>query len=502
MKTMKKFFALAIFTLILAFFSDSMAQTRYQSAKTIALGGGGAAFLTDYEALFVNPANLYHRRKNTFITIGGLVNLNLQTGGPLLNASAYNKYFTGGNTISLNQLENEVVPAFFDGDESKSIGLNVDVIPLGFSFGNDSWALAGALRSRVLTDTRLNGGMMSVLGGFNEELFGGAGRAINFGQDAVAFGEFSVGFAMPVFSMQMDNGLHRLTVGAAPKLLFGVNYTSINFQSTLQVVGGQEIRHNIDYEISVIGGAAEGFDRFLADRARVDSIRFTDLLDGDYLDNASDNIAGPNNGTGFGLDIGLTYEWFPSFNKDMKFTGAFSLTDFGSINFNKNAGVYGAAGEFLFTGVDYDTDRIDSEFNGEFDNYLEYVIKDSLADGSYGNIQKRGSSFLYSLPTMLNVGFMFNWKNLTVLTDFGKNFTNSGLTSSALFMSTGLEYKVLSFLPIRLGTRFGGATSSAYSFGTGLEFKNYEFTLGLIATPKTNSGFMLGAGLSTFTLRF
>ncbi|TNE72870.1 hypothetical protein EP331_06280 [bacterium] len=502
MNSLKKISSIvSILILGLVFYQSTEAQTRYQSAKTMAFGGGGIAYLGDYEALFTNPANIFHRRKNTFMTIGGLVNLNLQAGGPLVNINAYNNYFTTGNRITLNQLDDEVIPTFFGDDDYRSIGVNLDVIPLGFSYGNDSWAIAMATRARVITDSQVNGGLMALMGGFNEQLFG-MGRDVNFRQDAVGFAEVSAGFAMPVFSMEMDNGLHRLTVGVAPKMLLGIHYSSIKFNSTLKVIDGVEIRHNIDYSISTVGGAAEGIERFINDRAAIDTLKFVDLFDGDYLDNASDNIASPTNGTGFGLDLGLTYEWYPSFNKDMKLTGAFSITDIGSIDFKTNAGTYAAAGEFLYSGFNYNSDRIKNEFNRKFGDYLEYVISDSLAENSYGNIQKTGSGFSYNLPTMMNFGFMLNWKSLTVMTDFGKNFYTGGLSSSSLYMSTGLEYRVFSFWPIRLGTRFGGASSAAYSFGTGLEFKNYEFTLGAILTPKTESGLMLGLGLSTFTLRF
>ena len=478
---------------------DSDAQSRFQSTKTLALGGGGIAYTSDYNAL--NPANIYKRRKNTFMTIGGLMNFNTQAGGSLLNITSYNKYLTGGTNYSVTDFRDKVIPSFFDGDESKDVNVQVDLIPLGFSYGNESWAIAGAVRTRVFSETSMNSGAMRLMAGMNEDMFG-TPTAVNFGQSALAMGSFSLGFAMPVLTLNNGLGNHRLIAGIAPKVLFGVNYTSFELNSTVQVKNGEFIKHTIDYELYASGGVATGLDRFIADKGQL-NLKFTDLFDDQYayLDKPEEGAAGLN-GNGFGLDFGLTYEYLPSFNKDLKITASFSVTDIGTLNFSKDAGIYGAQGVFNFSGVDFDQDRIDNEFDGDFNKYLEFVIQDSLAESGYGNIQKRASSYSKSLPTMYNFGFMTEWKFITWVGGFAKGVDEFGLNSTNMIYSTGLELNPLGFLPLRVGIRSGGSTSTIYSFGTGLEFKNYEFSLAVVGTSTSESGFLVGAALSGFTLRF
>lgn len=466
MKSMFNFFKTVLFGLTLLVISTEFveAQSRFQNTKSLGLGGTGVAFVNDYDALFVNPANIYHRRAKTFMTIGGFLNFNVQAGGPLANLTAYNQYLTTGVTYTSNEFNNKVIPAFFDTDANKSIGVQFDYVPLGFSYGNSDWAIAGAFRTRVISDTYMSKGALMLYGGMNEEAFGEP-TAVNLGQSALAMGEFSLGFAMPVFELEAENGKHRVTAGIAPKLLIGVNYTSFDMNSTLQVKNGEFIKHNIDYQVQGIGGLTEGLDRFIADRQTIDTLKFVDLFGSEstYLDKAGDGAAGVNS-TGFGLDLGITYEWFPSFMDDLKLVGAFSITDIGTLEFSQNAGVYGASGEFYFDGIFVDQDRINNEFDGKFGKYFNYVISDSLAEGSYGNFQKRGTSYSKSLPTMFNFGFMAQWKNMLISTDFGRGFDDFGVNSQNYYISTGLEYNIdmipfVPTIPIRLGYRTGDRKS-------------------------------------------
>lgn len=493
---MKKLSLLLIAACVsVVFINDSFAQSRYQSTKTLALGGAGTAYMNGFEALFINPANIFHKQKGTAITIG-IAPFNTQVGGPLVNMTTYNDYFTGGKSYTLSQLKTDVAPAFFDGENSNSLAFQFDVVPLGFSYGNNKWAIAGAARARIINDTQLNSGWMLLMGGINEELFG-TPVAMNMSVEALALSEFSVGFAMPVFKMDTENGFHRLTVGVAPKYLMAISYAKIDLQSTMQVVNGSYMSHNINYTLKTNGGVNDGLRNYIADKQAGNAL-FEDLPD--YIENATDNIASPQNGSGFGFDLGLTYEWKPSFNKDLKLVAAFSVTDIGKVTFDKNAGIFRASGDFRFDGLDYNSDRIKNEFNDDAQAYFEYVLKDSLAINSYGNIQEIGSNFTRSLPTMMNFGLLAKWKYFTYTMDIGKGLNDFGINSTNMSFSNGLEAKFW-FFPIRVGYRMGGFSSNAVTFGTGIEFRNYEFSLGTLYTPTSENGFKLGIALSTFTIR-
>ena len=95
---MIKRFAIVTATLM-AFSLPAMGQM-FQGSWNMALGGGGVTYVSDYDALFVNPANLMLRdKKNTFVI--GFGNVNASGGGPLANINAYNQYFTKGDTLSI-----------------------------------------------------------------------------------------------------------------------------------------------------------------------------------------------------------------------------------------------------------------------------------------------------------------------------------------------------------------------------------------------------------------
>jgi len=162
--------------------------------------------------------------------------------------------------------------------------------------------------------------------------------------------------------------------------------------------------------------------------------------------------------------------------------------------------VFGANGEFRFDGLDYDTDRIDAEFDGDFKNYFEYIMKDSLANAGYGDLQERGTMFSRSLPTMANIGLAVNWKNITYVLDIGKGFNDFGVNSTSMVFSNGVEAK-FGFFPIRAGFRTGGYAGSSVTFGTGLEFRNYEFNFGALYTPSSSNGFKLGLAFSSLIIR-
>jgi hypothetical protein len=508
---MKKLIILIAFCV--AGWLPAQSQSYFQSPKNIGLGGGGVTYMQDYRTNFVNPANLSLSdtdSKWVFNLPFLIPSISAQAGGSLLKVSAFNDYFTTGLTIDNTMLENEVLPAFFDDDDQKfTTQLNIMLFGISYRsdklFGLEEVGLSLAGRTRVLVNGQANEGMARLLlGGANEKLFGET-RDVNFNVTTTAFSEISLGYSMKAYEFEFMNAENKIYAGIAPKMLISNAYMGADIQSQLQVRKGEFIRHTMDYTIDATGGLVDGLNQYIADREQYpDSSMFTLFENGEYFDSASDGVADIN-GMGFGLDFGVTYQFNP-YDEKYKLAASLSITDIGSANFNSGASTFNSNGTFFFDGLDYDTDRIDNEFDGVFGDYAEFVLKDSLADEGYGNLTEQNSSFTQALPTSLNFGvrgdYEFNNSISTMATlDYVQGFNTEGINTTKPIFILGNEWKLWGFWPIRWGARFGGSTSSALSFGTGLEFKHVEFSFGTIGSISTDSGFRGGVAVGGFIIK-
>lgn len=508
---MKKLIILIAFCV--AGWLPAQAQSYFQTPKNIGLGGGGVTYLEDYRTNFVNPANLSLSDKdNSWVfNLPFLVpSISAQAGGPLLKVSAYNDYFTTGLTIDNTLLQNEVLPAFFD-DGDQKFSTQLDIMLFGVSyrtdklFGLEEVGISLAARSRVFVDSEVSEGMgRLLLGGANETLFGEE-RDVDFSVTTAAFSEISLGYSMKAYEFEFMNAENNIYAGIAPKLLISNAYMGADVQSQLQVRKGEFIRHTMDYTIDATGGLVDGLNQYIADRQQYpDSSMFTLFENGEYFDNADDGVADVN-GMGMGLDLGVTYQFNPH-DADYKLAASLSITDIGSASFSSGASSFNSQGTFFFEGVEYDTDRIDNEFDGEFGDYVEFILKDSLADEGYGNLTQESSSFSRALPTSLNFGIrgdykIASWVTTMATIDYVQGFNSVGINSTKPIFIIGNEWKLWNFWPIRFGTRLGGNTSAALSFGTGLEFKHVEFSFGTIGSISTDSGFRGGVAVGGFIIK-
>lgn len=497
---MTKFYQILFISLLLAV-PNVLGQSYFMSSKNLALGGGGVTYIEDYRSLFINPANLSLSSVNKNWAIGGLINLNVQTGGPLLNLSAWNKYFTKGDTYNLEQLKNDVLPDYFDGGSNRNLAVRLDYLPLGISYRRSNFSMGLAMRTRALANIETNKGMaMLAIGGVNEELFAEP-EPINLNIQSVGFSEISIGYSQKVLDMSDDYTQRYLFAGIAPKVITGIVIGDISLKSKLEVKSGEYIKHDVEYTILASGGLYDGLNNYIDDRNSMpDSTIFSDLLAGDYTKDAADGIIGTT-GMGFGLDLGVTYIINPIY-QDFLMRISASVTDIGSIPINNKIGTFKSKGTFLFEGVDYDTKRIDEEFDGEFEKYFNFVIRDSLGALSYGNIEKTGTkSVIIQLPTSLNLGTSIQFKKTMYSLDITKGLNNVGLNSRSLIFALGAEWRPLNSFPLRTGVRTGGKTPTTLSFGTGLEFNSFEFSFAAMGSTG-NGGIYFGIALGGLVVRF
>tara|TARA_R110002124_G_C8962496_1_gene514210 strand:- start:538 stop:2064 length:1527 start_codon:yes stop_codon:yes gene_type:complete len=508
---MKKVLSISLFVILLTSL-EAFSQSRHYDSRSLGMGGGGTAYIDGYHANFINPANLMinstnKRPKRSLGIIGGI---GIRTGGTLVNLDVYDKYFTKGltleNSVENGQLAENMLTELFGGTNSnltRESSTTVSLVPFGFSSRGKKSAFSLASRVRVTEDFNINRGFAEVgIYGIDPAQLDDV-TPIDFSFETVAFSEISIGYSRELLSL--PNFLFakntKLYVGIAPKYLIGVQRTSLDFNSDLEIqraAGSQyasNIIHTFDYRLNTMGALAQDLRKFEAAYDQDNTVAL-----GDYVDDPG--AYATVNATGFGLDLGATLEMDISgipiidgiLGKKKTLRVSMALTDLGALNFDDTPTAIGASGKFNFSGAGNDDDP------GDFYNDLA----DSLQNEVYGNFDASDiDGFKYKLPAMYNLGASLVLGKLTTSVDYGFGFNNSGTNSKRSTLNLGMEYRFLGMIPIRFGTRIGGYSSAVYSAGAGIDLNFFELSAGLsVVGNDTKNGGSVAAALSGLVFRF
>jgi hypothetical protein len=193
-------------------------------------------------------------------------------------------------------------------------------------------------------------------------------------------------------------------------------------------------------------------------------------------------------GTGFGLDLGMAADW-----NGVLVT--MSVTDIGSIDWTGNLS------ESFAT------------YSGKITDPFSEATQDSIRDALKGETGP-GTPFSTTLPTKLRIGFAFLSDSVRVLSalpkrlllafDYTQGFTSTLNNTTSPRFSLGIEYRPISFLPLRTGISVGGGTNVRWAAGFGLDFIYASLDLGMenvlpLFDPSGYDMLSVGAGL-TFRL--
>ncbi|REL38155.1 hypothetical protein DYD21_05975 [Rhodohalobacter sp. SW132] len=510
-------FFISAVLILAAGINSAEAQSRHLTAQNIGLGGGGTAYQDLYHANFINPANLMinhsNRPKVSFGLAGGIYT---NAGGNLVNITTYNDYLTNGRVIE-GTVADQMLDQWFgtQSTDMRSANIDVGIVPVGFAYRSDSWSLSGASRVRVLGSSGYSRGFADlVFRGLDSDYFNEA-RAVNMNQEFLVYNEISVGYATTVLQRDRMFGFAenvRLHVGAAPKLVMGVNYTRFNLNSTLRIQEATsetnaQINHDFRYTIETAGELSDQLEEYNTLRESGAEPEF-----GDFIEPTGSDFTGIK-GTSLGLDLGLTLEMdidnlsifnFGFFNGDKKVRVGLSLTDLGSVAIDDRNRSFSAGENFIWNGIHYDQKMVDNEFGGDDGKYFESVLKDSVGNDIYGNlVSTEHSSYSKGLPTMLNFGTHLLLGKFSLMVDAGTGFVERGTNSRRAYVALGSEYRLINRIPLRVGVKTGGHTSTTYHAGTGLEFRNFEFSVGVASSAVSEKhGAGIGAAWSGLVFHF
>lgn len=484
--------------------STLFGQSRHYNTQAMGMGGGGTAYVAGFHSNFINPANLMldtYRAKNSF----GMMGLGVRAGGSLANIGVYNKYLTTGELIAGETRTNMLNEWFGENSANvRELSSTVSISPFGFSHRGAKQAFSLATRVRVAQDFSMNKGMAELLTyGLDGDIFASP-QPIDFNHKMVAFGEISLGYAMEFDFIKIPDLPFakdiQLFVGVAPKYLYGVYTSDLDFNSSLQIQRATQndpftITHNFDYSLQTIGELSTQLQAYEAAYELDNNAVF-----GDYVTYEGDDL-GETQATGWGLDMGATVQMDVSSLPIPLFAGkkkilrvSMSLTDLGSLNFDNEASNVYANGEFSYVGAQ-DKDQV-GDF---FDN-----LADSLQSDVYGNFDSEEiGSVNYNLPSMYNFGASLEMGKLLLAMDYGIGFNKNGVNTDRSVMNLGAQYRLLGFIPLRVGTRIGGYASTSYSAGIGLDFSFLEFTVGVSnVADSSKNGSAAGVAWSGLYFRF
>lgn len=410
------------------------------SIQGIGMGGTSVASSRGIDAVGINPANLAR-------SLDGVVSIALSPvavslGSDFLNYDLYTRYFTGVATdsgrigYSLTDADKREILNAFPGSVGHAAA-EAEARPLGVAVN------LGDLGTVALTMTDRVAGVVTIPRSYVEFLFYGnpPGSVYDFSQSS------GVGFWMREYALSYGTNLpspvflRSLSAGASLKLVSGFGYYELeHFKSTLTTSAY---------------GALDGTIDLLARGAGINPGGNSSIRVSPFPDVA---------GRGFGLDLGAAGE----LTDFLRF--GIGVTDIGSMTWDANVRQTRASATI------------------HLDNPLDAAQRDSVEKALQGTTQE-GSAFSTTLPTSLRIGVAIELHKirglkklimgeLLVAADYNQGLTGTFGSSTNPRVSLGVEYKPLTFLPIRAGVSVGGIEGGAgVAFGLGFHFGVFDLDL-------------------------
>jgi len=434
-----KFYRILIFIVVtsVTIFAQGAGSFGISDSRSSAMGGANAFSARGVYSFNINPANLALPQDHDVEVslVLPLPNFNALARNDFLSWNDYNYYFGGVAGQNGNLIARDLTPE--DKSNFKSLFSNGSDFNTLVSFNLLSFTVNAG-------DAGAFGFAVTDLGGFNltvpKDLVDLAldgneiGRTYNINDvnlKASYLREYTFSYARDLGDL-FGNEFLSFTGGISLKAVSGFGYIQSQ-QSTgsieTQTDNSIRIQSDIAADIAVSPdfGAEWGFDSSTKNRA------------------SSIGISPQSAGSGFGFSFGLSAQI------DSVWGIGLSLTDIGSVNWDKETVRYSSFGSFLVTSVT--------------DSTQTTSLSDSLKfKGSYSE------GFKSSLPGALRIGVSMQLEDLLVVLGYNQGLNNEPFNTTNPSFSLGMEWKLLDMLPLRSGFTFGGIEGFKWSFGFGLDF--------------------------------
>lgn len=475
----------AVFAVSLLLLIPALSRAQISlTAENVGLGGGGTAYLTGYEALFVNPANLYIQEKNYNLQIALLQGgASFDTPLPFLNAGdRFNHYYDSLLPYRSSQenrvLGEGVMDDFMDRNFPGNRRINrmqshTDLYWFGIKWSGSERSYAMALRSRINSVYENGRGIYSLqpIERGNELLLDRS-----FYHHYQTLHELSFGYSESVsFLNGLIPRLSEFIIGIAPKIVVAGPYLNSEFTNRYRSAdNGQTWIHEQGFREHSTSYFTTG-----------QSFRTGTLNNRDLTDYKFGDLLRPS-GIGAGLDIGITYlitfgsdlsvlrrEDMPT-EKSLRFS--LSITDLGMIHHFRDSETREI--DYREESAELPQSTTGVYFQGAPGEHLYFLSE--LEESPFDMVNQVSSgSFEQILPTAIHAGALFQINRLKVMGDVSYQLTRSRYATNLPAAYIGAELRPLSFLPLRAGTRFAANETGFYSFGGGLETRFFDISAGI-----------------------
>lgn len=423
------------FTILLVLLIYVSAYSQTESSSFNATGSGySTAYLTDYQCLGINPANLGWQWNNNHMNLGFFELAGNIYSEPLTKKQLLNDLY--GNPVTLSQTGKEEAAKKFN--NSLLFG-NASFTDLGFSYQSEKFGgIAFSIREKFVWSSILNETAANFLYlGYNDPYF----------DSLVTTGGDTTGYATnPKYASELYNGtdqnmllIREFNLGYGRKVVDKDNfklYLGVGFKYLMGYGVTQYYQENSGSEL--IGVSA-----------------LSPVFEVDYDTPTPSAITGNGYkkvGTGFGVDFGATFELMQS-----KMRIAVALTDLGSIKWDGNVyeGNNGRVWKIETAGID-NYNIFEQGKLIESDNYP------GDGDEWIGIKEKK-----LSLPTALRGGMTYD---INEKFDAGLDFyypMKTEMPGSILAPMYGLggKYKPTAWFELSLGVVGGGKVKTSIPLG-------------------------------------
>ena len=475
--------------------------------KNLALGGGGAAYLTGPAATFYNPANLLLSDRSKRIQANfGVTSVYFE---PVITFQDYQdqlnnfrNQFEAFNTftpITDATFRTDLVDRLYPTSTRRSsehISL-FEINWFGISWKNQRSSFSIAARTRGANRFEVGRNWYDST---PIETNTGTVYDQSINQRFQVFHELSFGYAE---SFDLLNGLSpnldKFSIGIAPKFIVSGAHLNSNRRSRFVTENGVT-SHQTQFNYNSTGAFSDATQEYLITSNAAPSIQ--NAFTSDWINTIT--------GFGAGIDVGITY--LVTFGNDLSTLEgstestkkslrlSFSITDIGLIRYIENP---------LALTIDADTTQATQfdpvsnvVFEGTPGSFLTFL--DTNGQGTtFGNGVREDASFSNLLPMALHGGVLLQLNRLHLMGDLNLGLTNNAFNTQQLTSHFGIELRPLHFLPLRAGTRLALRRPTLFSFGTAIEAKRFELSVAVqLSNRDFNDRILSGAGLAALSFNF
>jgi hypothetical protein len=471
------FFATALFILLPA---ATFSQISYNPVS-MGLGGGGTSYITDYEALFTNPANLQLREKNydLQITLGESgayfdTPLRVRDGRDRIElfSETLQSPKPGAYTFSGDERQLLLDRYYNNSRDFRQMQTSSVINWLGIKWFGEEKSYAFAVRTRQSSRYSVGRGFYD-----SQPVDAGDFELINrsLTHRYQTLHEVSFGYSESfTFLSGLFPRTSKFIIGLAPKVVVaGPGYSTQFTNDFTRENATSPWERNSSYEFESSGIFSNYAERFSAGGDPFEELGMISSLN---------DLLTPT-GVGAAIDLGVTYLF--TFGDDLSLIRrgeeptekslrlSFSITDLGLIHTFENP--LRAEGE-----IEQSQDPEPGVVSENY--YAGALLQDFSFLGTGVNdthpLQNLRSTdrdpYQTLLPTSIQTGVLFQINRIKMMGDFRLGLTDNAFHSTKFTSYIGTEVRLLPFLPLRAGTRLATDLPGYYSFGAGIETTYFD----------------------------